>query len=154
MISEGSTVPAFVLQDSQGRTVRSEDFSGKKHAIYFYPKDFTPGCTTEADGFSKSYGEFKSRDIEVIGISPDDVASHGKFCKKMGIPYVLLADTDKTVSKAFGVWGMKKFMGREYMGVMRSTFLVNESGIIFKVYPKVKPAGHARDVLDEFDASK
>ena len=150
MLSEGDSVPAFELCDASGRTVSSGDFEGRRHAIYFYPKDFTPGCTTEADEFSKLYDEFKKRGIEIIGISPDNVKSHDKFCKKMGIMYPLLADVEKTVSKAFGVWAPKKFMGREYMGVVRSTFLVGEDGKIFKVYPKVKPVGHPENVLDDF----
>jgi len=150
MISEGDSVPKFELNDANGNIVKSSDFVGKKHAIYFYPKDFTPGCTTEADEFSKDYKKFQKAGIEIIGISPDDVESHKKFCKKMAIPYTLLADPSKEVSKKFGVWGKKKFMGKEYMGVMRSTFLVNEKGKIFKAYPKVKPAGHAKEVLDNF----
>ncbi len=150
MISEGDLVPKFELEDSDGNKVKSTDFKGKKHVIYFYPKDFTPGCTTEADEFSRDYKKFKKSGIDVLGISPDDVDSHKKFCKKMGIPYTLLADTNKEVSKKFGVWGKKKFMGREYMGIVRSTFLVNEKGKIFKVYPKVKAAGHAKQVLDDF----
>ncbi|MFQ5497722.1 MAG: thioredoxin-dependent thiol peroxidase [Nitrosopumilus sp.] len=150
MISEGDFVPKFDLIDTEGNKVKSSDFKGKKYVIYFYPKDFTPGCTTEADEFSKDYKKFQKEEIEIIGISPDDVNSHKKFCEKMGIKYVLLADVDKVVSKLFGVWGKKKFMGREYMGVMRSTFLVNEKGKIFKIYPKVKPAGHSKQVLDDF----
>jgi len=150
MIAEGDLVPKFELQDSDGNKVKSTDFKGKKHVIYFYPKDFTPGCTTEADEFSRDYKKFKKSGIDVLGISPDDVDSHKKFCKKMGIPYTLLADTNKEVSKKFGVWGKKKFMGREYMGIVRSTFLVNEKGKIFKAYPKVKAAGHAKQVLDDF----
>jgi len=150
MISEGDLVPKFELEDSDGNKVKSTDFKGKKHVIYFYPKDFTPGCTTEADEFSRDYKKFKKSGVDVLGISPDDVDSHKKFCKKMGIPYTLLADTNKEVSKKFGVWGKKKFMGREYMGIVRSTFLVNEKGKIFKVYPKVKAAGHAKQVLDDF----
>ncbi len=150
MISEGDTVPKFELEDSDGNKIKSTDLKGKKHVIYFYPKDFTPGCTTEADEFSKNYNKFKKSGIEIVGISPDDVNSHKKFCEKMGIRYVLLADTDKEVSKKFGVWGKKKFMGREYMGVIRSTFLVNEKGKIFKVFPKVKAAGHSKQVLDSF----
>lgn len=150
MISEGEPVPKFELNDADGNKVKSSDFKGKKHAIYFYPKDFTPGCTTEADEFSKDYKKFQKAGIEIIGISPDDVDSHKKFCEKMKIPYPLLADTEKKVSKQFGVWGKKKFMGREYMGVNRSTFLVDEKGKIFKVYPKVKPAGHSQQVLEDF----
>ena len=150
MIVEGDLVPKFELEDSDGNKVKSTDFKGKKHVIYFYPRDFTPGCTTEADEFSRDYKKFKKSGIDVLGISPDDVDSHKKFCKKMGIPYTLLADTNKEVSKKFGVWGKKKFMGREYMGIVRSTFLVNEKGKIFKVYPKVKAAGHAKQVLDDF----
>ena len=150
MISEGDTVPKFELEDSDGNKIKSMDLKGKKHVIYFYPRDFTPGCTTEADEFSKDYNKFKKSGIEILGISPDDVKSHKKFCEKMGIRYVLLADTDKEVSKKFGVWGKKKFMGKEYMGVIRSTFLVDEKGKIFKVFPKVKAAGHAKEVLDSF----
>jgi len=150
MITEGGPVPKFELEDSDGNKVKSTDFKGKKHVIYFYPRDFTPGCTTEADEFSRDYKKFKKSGVDVLGISPDDVDSHKKFCKKMGIPYTLLADTNKEVSKKFGVWGKKKFMGREYMGIVRSTFLVNEKGKIFKVYPKVKAAGHAKQVLEDF----
>ena len=150
MVSEGEQVPEFEAADANGDVVRSSDLDGKKYVVYFYPKDFTPGCTTEADEFSRDYGKFQEQGVEVIGISPDDVSSHRKFCDKMGIRYVLLADVDKKISKTFGVWSMKKFMGREYMGVVRSTFLVGEDGKIFKVYPKVKPAGHSAQVLEDF----
>ena len=150
MITEGDSVPKFELLDSDGKKVKSSDFKGKKHVIYFYPKDFTPGCTTEADEFSKEYKKFQSKDIEIVGISKDDVDSHKKFCQKMKIPYILLADTETDVAKKFGVWGKKKFMGKEYMGVVRSTFLVDEKGKIFKSYPKVKAAGHAKQVLADF----
>jgi len=150
VISEGDMVPVFELRDASNKIVRSSDFQGRRHVIYFYPKDFTPGCTTEADEFSKLYDTFRDNGIEVVGISPDDVKSHDKFCKKMDIRYPLLADVDKTVSKMFGVWDKKRFMGREYMGVLRSTFLVDEDGTIFKVYPKVRPAGHPKQVLDDY----
>ena len=150
MLEEGDSVPKFAVMDSNGNKVKSSDFKGKKHAIYFYPKDFTPGCTTEADEFAKDYKKFQKEGIEIVGVSPDDVDSHKKFCDKMGIKFPLLSDVDKEISKSFGVWGLKKFMGREYMGVMRSTFLVDEKGKIFKVYPKVKPAGHSQQVLDDF----
>ncbi len=154
MISEGDKVPKFEADDAGGNKVRSTDFKNKRHAIYFYPKDFTPGCTMEADEFSRDYKSFQKEGIEIIGISPDDVGSHRKFCDKTGIKYTLLADVDKKISKLFGVWGKKKFMGREYMGVMRSTFLVDKSGKIFKIYPKVKPAGHSKQVLEDFLNSK
>jgi len=150
MIKEGDMVPKFELLDSDGNNVKSSDFKGKKYVIYFYPKDFTPGCTTEADEFSKNYNKFKKIGIEIVGISKDDVDSHKKFCDKMKIPFVLLADTKTEVAKKFGVWSKKKFMGREYMGIVRSTFLVDEKGKIFKAYPKVKAAGHAKEVLDIF----
>ena len=150
MISEGDPIPKFEINDADGNKVKSTNFKGKKHVIYFYPKDFTPGCTIEADEFSKDYKKFQKEGIEIIGISPDDVASHKKFCDKMKIKYILLADVDKQVSKIFGVWSKKNFMGREYMGVIRSTFLVNEKGKIFKIYSKVKARGHSKQVLDNF----
>lgn len=150
MVSEGDDVPKFEVHDADGNKVKSTDFQGKKHAIYFYPKDFTPGCTVEADEFSRDYEKFQKEGIEIVGVSPDSVDSHKKFCEKMGIKYPLLADVDKDMSNKFGVWGKKKFMGREYMGVVRSTFLVDEKGKIFKIFPKVKPAGHAKEVLEEF----
>ena len=150
MISEGQSLPKFQLSDSDGNTVKSNDLKGKKLVIYFYPKDFTPGCTIEADEFSKDYNKFQKAGIEIIGISKDDVESHKKFCNKMKIPYILLADTETKVSKLFGVWGKKKFMGKEYMGIIRSTFLVNDDGKIFKVFEKVKAKGHSKEVLEAY----
>ena len=150
MISEGQSLPKFQLSDSDGNTVKSNDLKGKKLVIYFYPKDFTPGCTIEADEFSKDYSKFQKAGIEIIGISKDDVESHKKFCNKMKIPYILLADTETKVSKMFGVWGKKKFMGKEYMGIIRSTFLVNETGKIFKIFEKVKAKGHSKEVLEAY----
>ena len=151
MIGEGELVPKFELEDADGNLVKSSELKGKKHVVYFYPRDFTPGCTTEADEFSKDYSKFKKAGIEIVGISKDDVKSHRKFCDKMNIPYILLSDIETEVCKKFGVWGKKKFMGREFMGINRSTFLINEKGKIFKVFPKVKPAGHAKEVLQAFN---
>jgi len=150
MIEEGKTVPMFELSDADGNIVKTKDFKGKKFVVYFYPRDFTPGCTVEADEFSKDYKKFQKLGIDIIGISKDDVESHKKFCKKMSIPYILLADTTTKVSKLFGVWGKKKFMGKEYMGINRSTFLKNKKGKNFKVFEKVKPKGHSKEVLDAY----
>ena len=150
MLSEGDQVPDFALKDAEGKTVKKSDLKGKKYVVYFYPKDFTPGCTTEAAEFAQDYKKFKNSGIEIIGISPDDEESHKKFGEKMKVPFILLADTEKDVAKKFGVWGKKQFMGREYMGVNRSTFLVDEKGKILKVFEKVKPSGHAQEVLDAF----
>jgi peroxiredoxin Q/BCP len=150
MLSVGDTVPEFSLKDAEGKIVKKSDLKGKKYVVYFYPKDFTPGCTTEAAEFSRDYKKFKSSGIEIIGISPDDVESHKKFGKKMEVPFILLADTETEIAKKFGVWGKKQFMGREYMGINRTTFLVDEKGKIFMVFEKVKAAGHAQEVLEAF----
>ena len=149
-VAEGDLVPEFEALDTQGQKIKSSDLHGTKYVIYFYPKNFTPGCTIQADEFSRDYEKFKKNNIQIFGISPDDIDSHKKFCEKMKIKYVLLSDTDKKISQLFGVWGKKKFMGREYMGVTRSSFLVNEKSEIFKIYPKVKPAGHSQQVLNDF----
>lgn len=147
MLAEGDKVPTFELQDANGETIKSSQLKGKKFVVYFYPRDFTPGCTIEADEFSKEYKKFQKIGVQIIGISTDDVESHKKFVTKMKIPYVLLSDPESEVCKKFGVWGKKQFMGKEYMGVIRSTFLVDEKGKIFKAYPSVKPKGHAEEVL-------
>ena len=150
MLSIGDEVPDFSLKDADGNMIKKSDFKGKKYVVYFYPKDFTPGCTTEAAEFAHDYKKFKSAGIEIIGISKDDVDSHKKFGEKMKVPFILLSDTEAELAKKFGVWGKKEFMGREYMGVNRSTFLANEKGKIFKVFEKVKPAGHAQEVFQAF----
>ena len=150
MLSVGDDVPDFSLKDAEGNMIKKSDLKGKKYVVYFYPRDFTPGCTTEATEFSRDYKKFKAKGIEIIGISPDDVDSHKKFGDKMGVSFMLLADPETDVAKKFGVWGKKQFMGREYMGVNRTTFLVNEKGKIFKVFEKVKAAGHAQEVLEAY----
>ena len=150
MLSVGDAVPDFSLKDAEGKTVKKSDLKGKKYVVYFYPKDFTPGCTTEAAEFARDYKKFKGVGIEIIGISPDDVDSHKKFGEKMEVPFILLADTEKEVAKKFGVWGKKQFMGREYMGVNRTTFLIDDKGKIIKVFEKVKAAGHAQEVIEAY----
>jgi len=150
MLTVGDEVPDFSLKNAEGSIVKKSDLKGKKYIVYFYPKDFTPGCTIEAEEFSRDYKKFKSAGIEIVGISPDDEESHKKFGEKMKVPFILLSDTEKEIAKKFGVWGKKQFMGREYMGVNRSTFLVNEKGKIFRVFEKVKPSGHAKEVLEAF----
>lgn len=151
MISVGSPIPDFELIDQNGQRLASTDLVGTKSVLYFYPKDFTPGCTTQADEFSVNYPKFKKNGIRVIGLSPDDDASHKKFCAKMNIPYTLLADTEHRVAEKFGVWGLKKFMGRQYMGVNRTTFLLDDAGTIVRIFEKVKPTGHANMVLEFFE---
>lgn len=148
-LKEGEMAPDFAMKDSKGKVSRLSELRGKKSVVaYFYPKDFTPGCTTEAIEFTKDYEKFENADIEIVGISPDTEESHTKFRDKMGIPYQLVADTEKDVSRKYGVYGLKKFMGREYMGVNRTTFLVDKSGRLVKIFARVKPAGHSKEVFD------
>jgi len=147
-ITEGVAAPDFTMRTGDGKTANLSDLRGKKDVVvYFYPKDFTPGCTMEATEFSRDYSKFKDAGIEIVGVSPDSDESHKKFREKMGIPYPLVADTEKDVSKLYGVYGLKSFMGREYMGVNRSTFLIDKSGKIVRIFKKVKPAGHSKEVL-------
>lgn len=150
MLEEGSPVPPFEAPDQDGVARKGSDYAGKRHVIYFYPKDFTPGCTTEADEFSAEYTKFRRAGVSVIGVSPDPPSSHKKFCAKTGAKYALLSDPEKKMARAFGAWGRKKFMGKEYDGVIRSTFLVDEKGTVFRAFRNVRPRGHALQVLQEF----
>lgn len=148
-LAEGSIAPDFTMRDKDGKTIKLSELHGKRSVVvYFYPKDFTPGCTMEATEFSRDYKKFKDAEIEIVGISPDDEESHNKFRAKMAMPYPLVADTENEVSKKYGVYGLKSFMGRDYMGVSRSTFLIDKSGKIVKIFRKVKPAGHSKEVLE------
>lgn len=143
----GETVADFSLPASNGETVSLSQFRGKKVVIYFYPKDMTPGCTTESCDFRDYNGAFAALNTEVIGISPDDLKSHGKFIQKYELPFLLLSDTEHAVSEQFGVWKMKKMYGKEYMGVERSTFLIDEEGRLLKEWRAVKVDGHVSHVL-------
>ena len=147
MLSEGAPMPEFSLPDQNGRIFNSKDYIGKPLVIYFYPKDNTPGCTKEACSFRDSYGEYQKMGITVVGISADSPNSHEKFAKKFNLPFILLADTEKTVLRAFGAWGEKKLYGKVYEGVIRSTFVFGPDGKVKKVFPKVSPEGHASEVL-------
>jgi thioredoxin-dependent peroxiredoxin len=151
MLKPGTTAPAFKTTNTNGESVSLKDLRGQKIVLYFYPRDDTPGCTKEACSFRDSFSKFKKRGIIVLGVSPDTEAAHKKFTAKYDLPFSLLADTDHSISEAYGVYGEKKFMGRKYMGVHRTTFLIDEKGKIKKVFEKVKPEDHASEVLAAFD---
>ena len=147
MLEVGTKAPDFTLQDKHGNLVSLSDFHGRKVVLYFYPKDNTPGCTRQAIAFAAAYEGFKARDVAVIGISKDSVASHLKFAQKYDLPFVLLSDPDHAVIEQYGVWQEKKLYGKVSMGVVRSTYLINEEGIIEKAMPKVKPDTNAEEIL-------
>jgi peroxiredoxin Q/BCP len=147
MIAEGQEAPDFELTSDTGETVKLSDLRGKPVVLYFYPKDDTPGCTTQACGIRDAYGEFERAGAVVLGVSPDDERSHVKFRTKYELPFTLLADTEHAVAEQYGVWGEKKYMGKKYMGISRSTFVIDENGKVKKVFEKVTPATHADDVL-------
>ncbi|HWJ30725.1 MAG TPA: thioredoxin-dependent thiol peroxidase [Gaiellaceae bacterium] len=147
MIEEGKPAPDFALQSDAGETIKLSELRGKPVVLYFYPKDDTPGCTTEACGIRDAYGEFERAGAVVLGVSPDDEASHVKFRNKYDLPFTLLADTDHEVAELYGVWGEKKYAGRSYLGVFRSTFVIGEDGTVKRVMHNVKPDTHADDVL-------
>ena len=150
MLKEGTTAPAFATTNADGEAVKLKDFRGQKVVLYFYPKDDTPGCTKEACSFRDAFSKYKKQGITVLGVSPDSEASHKKFVTKYKLPFSLLADTDHSIAEAYGVYGEKKFMGRKYMGVYRTTFLIDEKGKIKKIFEKVKPEDHAAEVLGAF----
>jgi peroxiredoxin Q/BCP len=147
VVEEGAPAPEFTLESDAGDSVSLSDFRGKPVVLYFYPKDDTPGCTTQACGIRDAYGEFERAGAIVLGVSPDSVSKHVKFREKYGLPFTLLADTEHEVADRYGVWGEKKYMGRTYMGVDRSTFVIAPDGTVAKVMRGVKPATHADDVL-------
>ena len=140
--------PNFTLCDQNGNSVSLTDFLGKKVVLYFYPKDNTPGCTRQACAFAAAYEEFKNKNIQVIGISKDSTASHKKFAEKYGLPFILLSDPELIAIKAYDVWQEKKLYGKVSMGVVRTTFIIDENGNIEKIMPTVKPDTNAREILD------
>jgi peroxiredoxin Q/BCP len=146
-LAAGDRAPAIHLPDQDGKKRRLSEFKGKWVLLFFYPKDNTPGCTKEACGFRDEYAKLRRKGAEVVGISVDPVKSHRKFVDKFELPFTLLADEDKEIVQKYGVWGKKKFMGREFMGTHRMSFLIDPKGKIAKVYAKVKPPEHAAQVL-------
>ncbi|MBD5155554.1 MAG: thioredoxin-dependent thiol peroxidase [Oscillibacter sp.] len=147
MLEVGTKAPEFTLPDRDGNAISLADFAGKKVVLYFYPRDNTPGCTRQACAFAGAYEEFKKINAVVIGISKDSVASHQKFAEKHSLPFILLSDPDLTAIQAYGVWQEKKLYGKVSMGVVRSTFVIDENGMIEKVMPKVKPDTNAAEIL-------
>ena len=152
MLEVGTKAPEFTLPDKDGNPVSLTDFAGKKVVLYFYPKDNTPGCTRQACAFAEAYEEFKKINAVVIGVSKDSVASHQKFAEKHGLPFILLSDPELTAIQAYGVWQEKKNYGKVSMGVVRSTFVINENGMIEKAMPKVKPDTNAAEILEYLTA--
>lgn len=148
MIKEKTKAPDFSLMDETGKKVSLSDFKGKVVVLYFYPKDDTPGCTTEACNFRDNYSKYEDLGAVILGISPDSQKSHEKFAAKHQLPFTLLVDEGHKVCEKYGVWGRKKFMGREYDGVFRTTYLIGKDGAVAKVFEGVKPANHAQEVLD------
>lgn len=146
-LKEGKKAPAFSAEADDVGKVSLKDLKGKKVVLYFYPKDMTSGCTQQACDFRDMYSQFKKKGIQVIGVSKDSIESHQKFRTKYKLPFPLLADEDQTLCKAFGVWKEKSLYGRKFMGIVRTTFVINEDGEIEKIYPKVKVNGHVKEVL-------
>jgi peroxiredoxin Q/BCP len=152
VVEEGQEAPDFELASDTGERVRLSQFRGRPVVLYFYPKDDTPGCTAQACGIRDSYDDFEQRGAVVLGVSPDEESSHVKFKQKYGLPFTLLADPDHEVAEQYGVWGERKYMGKTYMGIERSTFLIDEDGRIAKVMRRVKPDTHAERVLEALAA--
>lgn len=148
MLKTGMKAPEFSLQNQYGELINLKDYLGKKVVIYFYPKDHTPGCTKQACAFRDNYEEFKKNNIVVFGISKDTVSSHMKFVEDYNLPFTLLADPNLEVIQAYDVWKEKKMFGKAYMGIMRSTYVIDENGVIIKVFAKANPDTNAKEILD------
>jgi peroxiredoxin Q/BCP len=146
-IQAGNPAPDFTLADETSTVRHLSDYRGRPVVLYFYPKDDTPGCTTEACNFRDDYSAYVDANVIILGVSPDSVESHAKFKKKHSLPFPLLADEQHEVCEQYGVWSLKKFMGREYMGVLRTSFLIDSGGKVKRVFENVKPAGHSAEVL-------
>ena len=149
-LNVGDKAPDFVALNEFGKSTSLSDYLGKKVVLYFYPKDMTPGCTAESCNLGENYSLLQENGFIVLGVSPDSSKSHQKFINKYNLPFSLIADEDKTVIKAFGVWGPKKFMGKEYDGVHRTTFVIDEDGVIEKVFSKVKTKDHTNQILESY----
>lgn len=154
MLEVGTKAPDFTLPDKNGEPVSLKDFTGKKVVLYFYPKDNTPGCTRQACAFAQNYEEFKNRDVAVIGVSKDSAASHVKFAEKHDLPFILLSDTELQAIQAYDVWKEKKVCGKVGMGVVRTTYVIDEQGVIEKAMPKVKPDTNAAEILAYLDGGE
>ncbi|HGM3508022.1 TPA: thioredoxin-dependent thiol peroxidase [Clostridioides difficile] len=148
MLSIGTKAPEFTLEDKDGNKVSMSDFKGKKVVVYFYPKDNTPGCTRQACAFRNVYDGFKKEDVQVIGISKDSIKSHQKFAEKHELPFILLSDPDLVAIKSFDVWKEKKMYGKTALGVVRATYIIDENGVIEKVFEKAKPDTNAQEILE------
>ncbi|MCU4157068.1 thioredoxin-dependent thiol peroxidase [Carboxylicivirga sp. A043] len=151
MLKEGDKAPIFKGLNQDEKEISLNDFSGKKVILYFYPKDNTPGCTAESCNLSESYDELTSKGFEVIGVSPDSIASHQKFIAKHSLRFNLIADTEKEILQQYDAWGLKKMYGKEYMGVLRKTFIIDENGVIIKIFEKVKTKDHTNQILAELE---
>jgi peroxiredoxin Q/BCP len=146
-LKEGDKAPDFTATTTDGTRLSLSDFKGKNVVLYFYPRDDTPGCTKESCAFRDEFAKFESKGVVILGVSTDSQKSHAKFAEKHKLPFTLLADEDKQIVQAYGVWGQKSFLGRSYMGTHRVTFLIGSDGRIKKIWPSVKPAQHAKEVL-------
>ncbi|MFA5930487.1 MAG: thioredoxin-dependent thiol peroxidase [Candidatus Micrarchaeia archaeon] len=150
----GSKAPGFSLPDASGQIVKLPDFAGRRLVLYFYPKDDTPGCTLEACGFRDKRADYEKLGVSVVGISPDGAQSHAKFAAKYKLPFTLLTDEGAAVAQKYGAWGKKKFLGKEYDGISRTTFIIGKDGLVEKIFENVKPLGHEKEVLAWLGANK
>ena len=149
----GRSAPKFTALDRDGKSIQLQDFNGQWLVLYFYPKDLTPGCTTQAIDFTAQLSQFQALNTQIVGISPDSIVSHDKFIKKHNLEIILLSDPEHKIAEDYGVWQLKKFMGKEYMGIVRSTFLIDPSGKVIQIWSKVKVKNHVDTVLQEVRAS-